>query len=101
MLDPWHSVQPRGKHYLNNMVKAMFSEAKISGGSTNHSLRATGVTELFQSEVPEKVIQGITGHRSISRHYVSTKELVIYKRRLLVIYSLVHLHKITLRKLKR
>ena len=62
---PWYCVQPRGKHYLNNMVKAMFSEAKISGDFTNHSLRATGATELFQSEAPEKVIQGITGHRSI------------------------------------
>lgn len=44
----------------------MFSEAKIAGDFTNHSLRATGATELFQSEAPEKVIQGITGHRSVS-----------------------------------
>ena len=43
----------------------MFSEAKIEGNFTNHSLRATGATELFRSEAPEKVIQGITGHRSV------------------------------------
>ena len=62
---PWYCVQARGKHYLNNMVKSMFSEANIPGDFTNHSLRATGATELFQSEAPEKVIQGITGHRSM------------------------------------
>ena len=63
---PWYCVQPRGKHYLNNMVKSMFSEAKITGNFTNHSLRATGATELFQSEAPKNVIQRITGHRSVS-----------------------------------
>ena len=63
---PWYCVQPRGKNYLNNMVKSMFSEANIAGDFTNHSLRATGATELFQSETPEKVIQDITGHRSVS-----------------------------------
>ena len=57
---PWYCVQPRGKHYLNNTVNSMFSETKITGNFTNHSLRATGATELFQSEAPEKVIQGIT-----------------------------------------
>ena len=30
------------------MVKYMFSEAKIIGIFTNHSLRATGANELFQ-----------------------------------------------------
>ena len=55
---PWYCVQPRGEHYLNNTVKSMFSEAKIAGNFTNHSLRATVATELYQSEAPEKVIQG-------------------------------------------
>ena len=40
---PWYCVQPRGKH----VVKSMFSEAKIAGDFTNHSLRATGATALF------------------------------------------------------
>ena len=31
---------------------------------TNHSLRATGATVLFQSKVPEHIIQKTTGHRS-------------------------------------
>ena len=32
---------------------------------TNHSLRATGATSLYQKGVPEKLIQERTGHRSI------------------------------------
>ena len=32
---------------------------------SNHSLRATGATTMFQSNVPEKMIQSTTGHRSI------------------------------------
>jgi len=62
---PWYSKQPRGKHYLNEMVKKMCVEAKIEGDFTNHSLRASGTTELFQHEVPEMVIQDFTGHRSV------------------------------------
>ena len=61
----WYSHQPRGKNYLANMVKNMFKDAKIDGEYTNHSLRASGASEMFVSHVPEKVIQGFTGHRSL------------------------------------
>ena len=40
---------------------------------TNHSLRATGATELFRAGVPEKIIQQRTGHMSL-------KGLHIYER---------------------
>ncbi len=32
---------------------------------TNHLLRATGATVTFQNNVPEKIIQNTTGHRSL------------------------------------
>ena len=32
--------------------------------STNHSLRATAVSRLFQNNVDDKLIKGVTGHRS-------------------------------------
>ena len=32
---------------------------------TNHSLCATGMTTLFQSNVPKRIIQKTTGHQSI------------------------------------
>ena len=42
----------------------MCNEAGIVG-KTNHSLRASGATTLFQNSVPEKIIQKVTGHRSL------------------------------------
>ena len=50
---------------LQNTVKSMCTEAKIQGSKTNHSLRATAATQMFQNGVPEKVIQARTGHVSV------------------------------------
>ena len=52
----------------------MCEKAGISGGYTNHSLRAYGATALFQAQVPEKLIQKRTGHRSLDtlRQYECT-----------------------------
>ena len=49
---------------LQRAVFYFIREAQILG-KTNHSLRATGATTLFQKLVPEKVIQKVTGHRSL------------------------------------
>ena len=54
------------------MVKDMFAQVGIVN-KTNHSLRATGATNLYTANVPEKLIQQRTGHRSV-------KALRIYKR---------------------
>ena len=35
----------------------MYSEAGIQGTKTNHSLRATGVSEVFQVGVPDNFIK--------------------------------------------
>ena len=43
----------------------MCSLAGIEGRISNHSLRATSVTQMYVSGVPEKVIQERTGHRSL------------------------------------
>ena len=60
---------------LTGMVKSTFSSIRISGKS-NHSLRASGATELFRAGVPEKIIQERTGHRSLKalRTYERTTE---------------------------
>ena len=76
----WYSRQLRGKHTLNDMVKTMCSEEDIEGHFTNHSLRATGATkQLFERNVPKKVIQEFTEHRSVNRlrHY----EKVVVKQK--------------------
>lgn len=59
----WFAKQPIGKHLLSCMVKTACEEAQVYG-KTNHSLRATGATMMFQACVPEKIIKEFTGHRS-------------------------------------
>ena len=61
---PWYDAVPVGKNKLSKMVQEICSDAGISK-KTNHSLRATGAASLFKANVPEKIIQTTTGHRSI------------------------------------
>ena len=61
---PWYEEAPVGKNTLSTMVKDMCVEAGISK-KTNHSLRATGASTMFQANVPEKLIQKTTGHKSL------------------------------------
>ena len=59
----WFLIQPVGRNTLASMVKNMCSQIGVTG-KTNHSLRATGATRLFEANVPEKLIQERTGHKS-------------------------------------
>ena len=68
--EPWYDNVPAEKNILGNMVKQMFVDAGIDRGReedivTNHILRSTGTTTMFQANVPEKIIQKTTGHRSL------------------------------------
>ena len=47
--EPWFAAVPVGKNVLATMFKDMCGEAHISGHKTNHSLRATGASELLVS----------------------------------------------------
>ena len=70
---PWFLEDRVGKVKVKGMVKQMFQEAEIEGKFTNHSLRATGATALFDANVPEAIIQKRSGHSS-------TKALRMYER---------------------
>ena len=59
----WFTMQTCGRNFLAAVVKTACEKAGIQG-KTNHSLRATGATRLFAANVPEKLIQERTGHRS-------------------------------------
>lgn len=48
---PWYSRAPNGKNMLQKMLPTMCEEAGIAR-RMNHSLRATGATELFHANVP-------------------------------------------------
>ena len=39
-------------------------QGRFDGKFTNHSLRATSASRMYQSNVPEQVIKEVTGHRS-------------------------------------
>ena len=61
---PRYTAVPIGKNTLCGMVKNMCIKADLET-RTNHSLRATAATALFKANVPGKVIQERTGHRSL------------------------------------
>ena len=69
---PWFATVPMDENKLGSMVKEMFCEVGISG-KRNHSLCATGATSLYTANVPQKMIQQRTSHRSL-------KALCIYER---------------------
>ena len=74
--DCWFSVKPLGHNPLNNIVRGMCNAAGISGYKTNHSLRVTTATRLYQAGVDEQLIMERTGHRSLDgvRCYKRTSE---------------------------
>lgn len=71
----WFSMQPVGRIKLSNTVAELAKEAGISGKVTNHSLRATCASRLYQESVDEQLICEKTGHRSNAvRSYKRTSE---------------------------
>ena len=60
----WYGEQVVGRHNLTSVVKNLLKDAKLDGYFTNHSLRRTGTTRLFQAGVDRKIIKEYTGHRS-------------------------------------
>lgn len=76
--DVWYVAQPIGKNKLGSIVKELCAQANLSGYFTNHSLRATAATRIFQSGMPEKLVCDTTGHRSTTavREYQRNDESV-------------------------
>ena len=58
----WYSKAPTGHNILSNIVARLCQRAGIDGHRTNHSLRATAATRLYQSGVDEQLIMEQTGH---------------------------------------
>ena len=58
----WYQVTPVG-HYT--LAKQMCSSTGVDGYKTNHSLRVTTATRLFQSRVDQQHIMQTTGHLSM------------------------------------
>ncbi|CAC5393030.1 unnamed protein product [Mytilus coruscus] len=71
----WYADQPIGRHSLANIVASICQEAGIGGYRTNHSLRASAATRMYDAGVDEQLICEVTGHRSNAvRNYKRTNE---------------------------
>lgn len=60
----WYTCSAIGHNTLAGTVKRMFDTAGIPGFFTNHSLRATAATRLYEASIDEQLITEVTGHRS-------------------------------------
>ena len=57
-----------GANKLREVVKTLCVKAGLPGFYTNHSLRSTCATNLYQADIDEQLIQEIMGHRSLAVH---------------------------------
>ena len=62
--DVWFSKVPCGHNTSQKIVPELMKAAGISGYFTNHSLRASAATRLFEGGVDEQLIMSRTGHSS-------------------------------------
>ena len=71
---PWFLNVPVRRNTLAGMMKTM--EGSLDNTVTNHSLRAYGVTKMFQCQVPKKLIMEHSGYRSLQglRQYERTTD---------------------------
>ena len=72
----WYSKRALGHNTLDKTVSRLCSAAGIGGFKTNHSLRATTTSRLYQSGVEEQQVMERTGHRSLDgvRSYKRTSD---------------------------
>ena len=62
----WYSCQLMGHFKLSLVMSGMAKRAKMEGKVTNHSLRATAASRLYQDNADEQLVMETTGHRSTS-----------------------------------
>lgn len=61
----WYSSNPVGHHTITKTMRRICESVGIEGFITNHSLRATAATRLYEAGVSEQLIMEHTGHRSL------------------------------------
>ena len=60
----WFSSRVMGVNAIRKVVGTMLKDVKLDGYFTNHSLRRSGTTRLFQAGVDRKLVKEFTGHSS-------------------------------------
>ena len=65
--------RPVGENKLRDTIKELCKSANLPGFYTNHSLRSTACTRMYNCNIDEQLIMEVTGHRSLSvRSYKRT-----------------------------
>ena len=69
----WYREQVVGSNTLRKVTQRLLKNAKLDGFFTNHSLRRSGTTRLFNNGVDRKLVKEFTGHplrcsRSVSNY---------------------------------
>ena len=77
---PWYENSPVGKEKLRTFLSAMCKEAGICEQKTNHSLRATGTTAMFNASTHEKMIREVTGQGQV--HCIFTNALLLKNKKM-------------------
>ena len=72
----WYGEAPVGKNTLRKTVQKLLKNSNVSGFYSNHSLRRSGTTRLFQAGVDRKLIKEFTGHSSdaIDKYQVTSED---------------------------
>jgi len=63
-VDRWYCASPVGINTLGTVVQRICKMAGFVGHYTNHSLRSTAATRLFNANVEEQLVMEKTGHVS-------------------------------------
>ena len=72
----WYGEQVVGRHTLTKVVGNLLKCVKPGVFYSNHSLRKSGPTRLFQAGVDRKIVKKFTGHKSdaIDKYQVTSDE---------------------------
>jgi integrase len=62
--DEWYSDARVGINTISKVVGKLCDKAGLEGFYSNHSLRATAATRMYNADIPEQLICEKTGHRS-------------------------------------
>ena len=71
----WYTREVLGKNTINDMMKNISKKAGCGKIYTNHCVRATTVTSLYQAGVDAQTICSITKHKSENtlKHYIDSR----------------------------
>ena len=81
----WYTGQPLGKNTLSLMMRRISEKAELSRVYTNHSVRASCITKLADSGVPDSLIMATSGHKRAESIKTYNRPTEIQVRRAAVI----------------